>query len=43
MSAFVGGALFFVMAFELSPAGIRGMRIVLNPEKLDHLRADAAG
>jgi RNA polymerase sigma-70 factor (ECF subfamily) len=43
MSAFVDGALFFVMAFELSPAGIRGLRIVLNPEKLDHLRADAAG
>jgi len=38
ISAVVDGSLFFVMAFELDPAGVRAVRIVLNPEKLDHLR-----
>ena len=34
----VDGALFLVMAFELAPDGIRGIRNMLNPRKLDHLR-----
>lgn len=38
IAAIVDGALFLVMAFELDPAGIRALRIVLNPDKLDHLR-----
>lgn len=38
MAAFVDGTLFLVMAFELAPGGIRGIRTILNPEKLDHLR-----
>ena len=36
--AVLDGELFLVMAFELDPAGIRAVRIVMNPEKLDHLR-----
>lgn len=38
LAAAVDGELFLVLAFELDPAGIRTLRIVLNPEKLDHLR-----
>lgn len=38
VTAVIEGELFLVMVFELDPAGIRTLRIVLNPEKLDHLR-----
>jgi RNA polymerase sigma-70 factor, ECF subfamily len=39
MALFVADGLDQVLAFELAPGGIQGIRIVLNPEKLDHLRA----
>ena len=39
MAVMFDGVLFLVMAFELAPGGIQTIRIVLNPEKLDHLRA----
>jgi RNA polymerase sigma-70 factor (ECF subfamily) len=32
------GELTLVMAFEFGPHGIRAIRSVVNPEKLDHLR-----
>ena len=38
----VDGDVYMVMAFELGPDGIRAVRSVLSPEKLDHLRPQAA-
>ena len=36
--AIIDGTPSLVIAFQLGPAGIQGVRIVLNPEKLTHLR-----
>lgn len=38
----VDGEVYMVMAFELDPDGIRAVRSVLSPEKLDHLRPQVA-
>ena len=35
----VDGELSLIMAFELAPSGIQGVRSMLNPRKLDHLRS----
>ncbi|MFT5200695.1 MAG: RNA polymerase sigma-70 factor (TIGR02957 family) [Candidatus Aldehydirespiratoraceae bacterium] len=42
VASFVDGALYFVIAFDLGPNGIEGIRVMLNPAKLTHLQQQAA-